>query len=133
MARCRAGWVTAISTRHRRHPLEHLPTDGKRTQIAAFDHGAGNHSSCVWKCFSSGGIRQFSPWRSKGENASDHADQEKEGYVFKAAWRGGDYVYTVATWPEGARPALTKLDHIAEARRRVALFDAGAPAEEIFN
>jgi len=59
-------------------------------------------------------------------------DLEKEGYIFNAAWRGGDYVYTVVTWPEGQRPALTKLDHIAAAARRVALFDAGAPAEQVF-
>jgi hypothetical protein len=59
-------------------------------------------------------------------------DLEKEGYVFKPEWRGKDYVYTVVTWPEGARPPATKLDYIVEAQRRVALFDAGAPAEKIF-
>jgi hypothetical protein len=59
-------------------------------------------------------------------------DLQAEGYVFKEEKRGGDYVYTVVTWPEGAQPAATKLDHRAEAARRVALFDSGAPAEQIF-
>jgi hypothetical protein len=58
-------------------------------------------------------------------------DLEKEGYVFKPERRGKDYVYTVLTRPEGSRPQ-TKLDHFADAHKKVALFDAGAPAETIF-
>jgi hypothetical protein len=51
--------------------------------------------------------------------------QTKHGYVFKEEKRGGDYVYTLVSTPQ------TTLG-LTEAQRKVALFDAGAPAEQIF-
>ncbi|MBK3666161.1 hypothetical protein JJE66_33690 [Bradyrhizobium diazoefficiens] len=58
-------------------------------------------------------------------------DLEHEGYRFKEDKRGNDYVYTVIGWPDGVRPE-TKLDYIADAKRKVALFDSGASMDEVF-